>query len=341
MASRIFYGLQQVKVGNTVLSGVQSVGASSTTNVENFSRFGSIDATTILQDLDLEITIENALGSGWANVLGAMGFSGISTAIDTPVTVEIQYLTADGHSMVTTLSAILSSYSIQMGVDGPATESVTFQNAGNAVFTAGTDGTALGIPGGNVCNVITRPSFSGFVTSFSDNACDVSPTWSAAVTDSNVLSVSASMDIGTEKVNVLGQSLSFGKFVTFPIETSMEVEVHLDPSSGTSQDTDDTMGGFMSGSIDPSNTTSLLDRTYHTLIQLPSNYYGMSGARLTGVSRSGGDVGGGQVSITSSFSSVNDLFYLTTDPSASISQNVYPAASATTTAAPATTTPAP
>lgn len=324
--SRIFYGLQQVKVGSTVLNGVQSVGASSTTNVENFSRFGSIGATTILQDLDLEITIENALGSGWANVLTAAGISGVSTSIDTPVAVEIQYLTATGHTKVVTLSAILSSYSIQMGVDGPATESVTFQNAGTAVFTDGTDDTALGTPAGNICAVITRPNFSGFSTSYSDDACDPAPTWAAANNYSNVLSVSASMDIGTEKVNVLGQSLSFGKYVTFPIETSMEVELHLDPAAGTyADDADDTMGGFLSGSFTNPGDTSLIDRTYHTLIKLPSNYYYMTGARLTGVSRSGGDVGGGQVSITESFSSVNDLGYQTTDPSANIALDSFPA----------------
>jgi len=51
----------------------------------------------------------------------------------------------------------------------------------------------------------------------------------------------------------------------------------------------------------------------------------MSSARLTGVSRSGGDVGGGQVSITSSYSSVNDLFYKTTDPSADITGVAFPA----------------
>ena len=323
--SRIFYGLQQVKVGSTVLNGVQSVGASSTTNVENFSRFGSVGATTILQDLDLEITIENALGNGWTNVLGAMSFSGISTSIDTPVTVEIQYLTATGHTKVVTLSAILSSYSIQMGVDGPATESVTFQNAGTAVFTDGTDDVALGTPDGNVCGVITRPNFSGFKTAYSDDACEASPTWGNVNTYSNMLSVSASMDIGTEKVNVLGQSLSFGKFVTFPIETSMEVELHLDPSAGTSTDTDDTMGGFNSGYFANPTDTSLIDRTYQTLIQLPSNYYYMKGARLTGVSRSGGDVGGGQVSITESFSSVNDLNYQITDPGANIGTPTFPA----------------
>lgn len=322
--SRIFYGLQQVKVGSTVLNGVQSVGASSTTNVENFSRFGSVNATTILQDLDLEITIENALGSSWTNVLGAMNFTNISTAIDTPVTVEIQYLTATGHTKVVTLSAIISSYSIQMGVDGPATESVTFQNAGTAVFIDGTDGAALETPEGNICAVITRPKFSGFSTSYSDDACDAA-TWSAANNYSNVLSVSASMDIGTEKVNVLGQSLSFGKYVTFPIDTSMEVELHLDPSAGTVDDTNDTMGSFSSGSIDQNNTSSLVDRTYHTLIKLPYNYYFMTGARLTGVSRSGGDVGGGQVSITESYSSVNDLGYQTTDPSANIALNSFPA----------------
>jgi hypothetical protein len=136
------------------------------------------------------------------------------------------------------------------------------------------------------------------------------------------------MDIGTEKVNVLGQSLSFGKYVTFPIETSMEIESHLDPENGTygvGETSNDTMGSFMSGTIDAApNDNSLKDRVYHTLIKLPQNYYGMTGARLTGVSRSGGDVGGGQVSVSSSFSSVNDLFYVTTDPSTNIATNNFP-----------------
>jgi len=108
----------------------------------------------------------------------------------------------------------------------------------------------------------------------------------------------------------------------------METEVHLDPETGTygvGETSDDTMGGFMSGSIDTNNTSSLVDTTYRTLIKLPQNYYGMSSARLTGVSRSGGDVGGGQVSITSSYSSVNDLFYKTTDPSADITGVAFPA----------------
>jgi len=326
MSSRIFYALQQVTVGSTVLSGVQSVGASSTTNIENFSRFGSTGATTILQDLDLEITVENALGSGWANILTAASMSGASDA-GKSVTVKLEYQTSSGATKVVTLDAIISSYSMQMGVDGPATESVTFQNNGNAVFTNGTDGTALGTPAGGVCAVITRPSFSGFQGAYSDDHCEAAPTWTAYGA-SNLLSVSASMDIGTEKVNVLGQSLSFGKYVTFPIETSMEIEEHLDPENGTygpTQTSDDSMGGFMSGAIDASpNDKSLKDRVYHTLIKLPQNYYGMTGARLTGVSRSGGDVGGGQVSVSSSFSSVNDLFYVTTDPSTNIETNNFP-----------------
>ena len=106
MSSRIFYALQQVKVGNTVLSGVQSVGASSTTNIENFSRFGSTAAHTILQDLDLEITVENALGSGWANILTAAGM-GSAAGAGTNVTVEGEYLASVGVTKTITLDAII------------------------------------------------------------------------------------------------------------------------------------------------------------------------------------------------------------------------------------------
>lgn len=300
MATRMFYGLQQVTVGGNTLGGVQSVGVSSTTNIENFSKFGDVtDTATKLQDLDLEITIENALGSDWTNGLNAYGFSSINANAFGAVTVVIQYLTAASTTATLSLSAILSSYSVQMGLDGPATESLTFVNDGNAVFSTGA-GTALGT-GGTACKVITRPDFTSFTYTDTDYGSDCTAgTVGTTTTLSNVQSVSASMDISTEKVNILGQSLSFGKYVTFPIESSMEAEYHVDPSA------------TMPALVIPEKTTSgtsLKDIVYATTITLPGNTYSIGAARLTGASRSGGDVGGGAVTDNVSFSGLNDFSY--------------------------------
>ena len=305
---RIFYALQQVLIGDgaasetsTALKGVQSVGMSSTTNVESFSAFGSIEATTILQDLDLEITIENGLGSDWTNGLKAAGYSSFDSAFfDTKRTITLEYLTDSGSPNVTkliTLEAILTSYSVQMGLDGAATESITFQNAGTSVFTTGSDGDALSTQTNKkLCNVITRPSFTNFTYTGYDDCC--TDTTTAPGTYSKVQSFSANFDVGSEKVSALGQSMPFAKFATFPAEISAEVEYHLDPSGG--------IGTLNSGSI---TGTSLDDKCYDIEIAMPGNTYDMDKMRLSGASRSGGDVGGGNVTISESYTGFNTFTY--------------------------------
>jgi len=292
--SRIFYALQQVVVNGTALRGVQSVGTSSTTNIESFSAFGSTDAISKLQDLDLEITVENALGDGWTNGLNAFGFGGLNSTLDDSKTITIEYLTASGTTSTIELDAVLTGYSMQMGVDGPATESLTFQNAGTAVFTAGNAGSALSAGTGSLCKVITRPDFTSFsYTPYSDCCAGTAGTQD---TKPKVISCSTSWDAGNEKISILGRSLPFGKFATFPIETSMEVEYHLDPSSG--------IGDFNSGTV---TNNTLDDVCYDVSISLPSNTFTIAKARQTSVSRSGGDVGGGNVSISESYTGYNSF----------------------------------
>ena len=304
--SRIFYALQQVEIGDgagsetmTALKGVQSVGMSSTTNVESFSAFGSIEATTILQDMDLEVTIENGLGSDWTNALGAAGYSAFDSAFfDAPRTVRLTYKTDTSVTNTIELNAILTSYSVQMGTDGPATESITFQNAGTGAFVEGSPGTALPTQSAELCNVLSRPNFTSFKTTRYAECCVDSP--DAASAYSKLTSFSSNFDVGSEKISVLGRSMPLHKFATFPAEVSTEVEFHLDPSAG--------IGALNSGTI---SGTSLADECYDIEIKMPGNVYDMEKMRLAGTSRSGGDVGGGNVAISQSFTGFNTFAYAT------------------------------
>lgn len=325
---RIFYALQQVEIASdtsataasinyTTLKGVQSVGLSSTTNIESFSAFGSTEATSILQDLDLEITLENGLGDSWQNSLYGLGVNGSnvwdfsSFNFDTPRSVRLTYKVSDSEIQTITLDTILASYSIQMGTDGPATESVTFNNAGTAVF-AKTSAVAGALPSqtsAKLCDVITRPFFTALKTTKYDDCCSTST--NAPAEYSNVISFSAGFDLSNEKVSVLGQSLPIGKFSSFPSETSAEVETHVDPSGS--------IGNLNSGSV---TGNSLDDVCYDIAIQMPGNEFGMESMRWAGSSRSGGDVGGGNVTVSDSYTGYNTFKY------------TYDDGSTTTTAAP-------
>lgn len=307
---RIFYGLQNVSISpdddpaNLVdIRGVQSVGTSSTTNIETFSAFGSIAATSILQDMDLEITMEVGIGS-WTTALSRIGYDGFNSGFfDTTKVVRITY-DVGGTTKYVELDAILTSYSAQMGTDGPATESLTFQNAGNAGFGAAAAGTTP-LPESpsalDLCGVFTRPDLHEFHRKKRSDCCSTAgPVFQ---TVAKATSWSISMDASNEKVSVLGQSMPFGKFASFPVETSMEVEMHLDPSID--------MGGFNSGSI----TSSTLDDVCYdpTVILGPdavsatSKSWNLHRARQSGQSRSGGDVGGGNVTLSESYTGYNDL----------------------------------
>jgi hypothetical protein len=318
---RIFYALQQVEIASntsatpasinyTTLKGVQSVGLSSTTNIESFSAFGSTAATSILQDLDLEVTLENGLGDGWQNSLYGLGvvsdvwdFSTFN--FDTPRSVRLTYKVSDSEIQTITLNTILASYSVQMGTDGPATESVTFNNAGTAVF-ASTSAAAGSLPAqanAALCDVITRPNFTSFETTKYDDCCATST--NAPSDYSNVISFSAGFDLSNEKVSVLGQSLPIGKFSSFPSETSAEIETHVDPSGS--------IGSLNSGNI---TGNSLDDACYDIAIKMPGNEFGMDSMRWAGTSRSGGDVGGGNVTVSDSYTGYNTFVYTYDDGTA-------------------------
>ena len=304
--SRIFYKLQSVYIGGVEVKGVQSVGTSSTTNIESFASFGTFNVQTLLQDLDLEITLEAALMSSQNTLLGHLGYTGFSTSFfDTAQDVELVYQTGaspDAFASIK-LSAIISSYSAQMGTDGPVTESLTMVNSGSTAFASGTEDSITGPTAAQMCTVIDRPDFISFDRQYREDCCSTDDAATSLI--ANVVSWSMSMDASTEKVSVLGQSLPFGKFATFPVETSMEVEHHLSPASATG------IGGFNSGTIE---SNSLKDECFNPIVSVTGpKSWALSGARKASISRSGGDVGGGNVSISESFTGFNDLTHVNTN----------------------------
>jgi hypothetical protein len=306
--SRIFYKLQSVYIGGVEVKGVQSVGTSSTTNIESFASFGTFNVQTLLQDMDLEITLEAALMSSENSLLGHLGYTGFSTSFfDTAQNVELVYQTgADTDTFASIkLSAIISSYSAQMGTDGPVTESLTMVNSGSTAFTSGAEDSITGPTAAQMCTVIDRPDFTSFDRQYREDCCASDPAVTSPI--ANVVSWSMSMDASTEKVSVLGQSLPFGKFATFPVETSMEVEHHLSPAAVG-------IGGFNSGTVETvGGKSSLKDECYNPIVTVTGpKSWALSGARQASISRSGGDVGGGNVSVSESFTGFNDLTHVNT-----------------------------
>lgn len=115
-------------------------------------------------------------------------------------------------------------------------------------------------------------------------------------------SISTSVDLGREPIFELGRRLPYHRFANFPVEVTCAIEI-----IGTSGDMiSATEDGIYGGGSDACNSGSnLLDNTIKiatcdgTRINLRYNN------KLTSVSQTGGDAGGGNVAVTYNFSNFN------------------------------------
>ena len=104
--------------------------------------------------------------------------------------------------------------------------------------------------------------------------------------------ISVSADFGQENINELGRFGPYAKFTSFPIEVTSEFEViatsgDLKSVSGAAENLTD-------------RTITLLDDAGTVLTLGAKN-------KLSGVSYSGGDTGGGNATVTYSYSNYNSL----------------------------------
>jgi hypothetical protein len=119
-----------------------------------------------------------------------------------------------------------------------------------------------------------------------------------------VQSISVSVDLGREPIFELGRRLPYTRFATFPVEVTSAIEVigiSGDMISATEE------GIYDSGSTGCNSGSNLTNNTIKiatcdgTRINLKYNN------KLTSSSQSGGDAGGGNVSVTYNFSNFNAM----------------------------------
>ena len=322
--NRIFYAVQSVAVCKTgfppsggasanvaFLKGVQSVGITTNFTLEQAFELGQVEIYENSEDIaDVEVTIEKLIDGEKLIYLSAVGNDGKTNVVSASAKQCDVYLAiyADTNTstsgqtpekVVNCSGMYVSSISYTYPVDGTATESVTL--VGNDKFWSD-----------NIAGVITDPKTSygspATGTDGSDvpvsgiirrNNVDVAgSTLPAEVTtqgpaDSRHLqNISISADFGRENILELGRFGPYHKYATFPFEVTSEFEVIA------------TSGDLVSVS---GNAENLTDRTIvikdqaGTVIDLGTKN------KLTSVSYSGGDTGGGNATVSFSYSTFNDI----------------------------------
>ena len=321
---RIFYACQSVAIAKRgtdpvaadIVHGLQSVGMSSTFTLDQVFEMGQIEIYENIEEVaDIEVTLEKVI-DGYELIFNLATDGKCEDSLVTASKERSDVYLAifdDGLSHATGVprnvcmnsGLFVSSVSYNYSVDGSATESVTlvgndrFWNTAHGVLGSdptdlwGTDNISVNIDGTDtpLSGVVRRTdvdlSASTLPGELNANGGDDSG-------DNNlhVQSIAVSTDLGQENIQELGRFGPYTRYATFPIEVTCEFEVIA------------TSGDLISVS---GNAPNLVDRQIvikdnaGTVIDLGSKN------KLSSVSYSGGDTGGGNATVTYSYSNFNDL----------------------------------
>lgn len=305
--NRVFYACQSVNLANTLLKGVQSVGVNSTFNFEQVFQLGQVELYENIEGVpEVEFTIERALDGNTSmyTLLGggaATPGQSILNVGNASTTGILSIYPDDKQSDHTPVSQavkatglFVSNWSCNINLDGPSTESMSL--VGNHQDWTVTDN--AGNTTGSEANVIKRQSL------------DSSSTLPYGVT--RLQSITASVDFGREDLQELGNKYPYFKAPTFPTEVTSEftylakndniVIPNFNPES-TDADNDVTCKEAII--IKLNKITPDCEGTATSALAYTINLGGKN--RLTGAQYGGGDAGGGNATVTYSFSTYNEL----------------------------------
>jgi hypothetical protein len=327
---RIFYACQGVAIcprGTTtvtsshVVRGVQSVGMTSTFTLDQVFEMGQLEIYENVEEVaDVEVTIEKVI-DGYKLLFDLASDGACKTSlVDASKKRSDVYVAIfdDGQNAATGVpknvcmnsGMFISSVSYNYSVDGSATESITlvgndrFWNDYSAVVaaphTSFPDDLANNIFDGNdeaVSGVVRRASVdlasSAIPQVVLNNGGDDAV---GLGRNAHIQSISISTDFGQENIQELGRFGPYTRYATFPVEVTCDFEV-----IATSGDLINVSGN----APNLSNNDIRIQDTAGTILNLGDGSNGKN--KLTSVSYTGGDTGGGNATITYSFSNFNVL----------------------------------
>lgn len=313
--NRVFYACQSVALGGTIQHGVQSVGLNSSFSFEQVFELGQIEIYENIEGVpEVEATIERVL-DGQATLYELFGTQtetnpgeSLLAVGDGQKTLVLSVFEDNKDSNTgTVLTGVectgmyIGNYSISINLDGPSTESCSL--VGNDKNWATHSAGGVGTDDSPSIAVMKRQSLSTSYTSL-PNGTD------------KVQSISISVDFGREDLNELGNKYPYFRAATYPTEVTCEISYLFDETHGATDNDPEIVGDggtaveklkdvtedqpikIQLDEIDPVSGTA----TAAYQINLGSKN------RLTGVSLSGGDAGGGNSTVTYSYSTYNELY---------------------------------
>jgi len=314
--NRIFYACQAVGIGQENASagqlamahGVQSVGINTTFNLEQAFELGQISIYQNIEGIpDVEVTIEKVLdGYPLLYLLATTGAADDTLVNRTKMKCSVGLgIWPDDKTAVSGAPPVqiymsgmyLNSVSYSLPTDGNFTESVTL--VGNhKVWTGGliSSNDAAELKYAN-----DKPQYASGILrrQHYDETSSVIPSSIINSQSTHIQSINISTDLGREDILELGKKMPYYRAPNFPVEVTSEFEV----ISVSGDQVSVTENGFYNGSNTEEETIviKLLDGTEFNL---------GNKNRLSSVTYGGADAGGGNATMTFSFTTFNDLLLL-------------------------------
>ena len=345
--NRIYYAIQQVTLGpsaSTVpVHGLQSVGITTNFNLEQVFELGQLSLYQNIEGIpDIEVALNKVLdGYPLVYVLATEQGTAINSALvaESPTLAGRQNARVDmrlaifpdietsatGNSIaaVTCSGMYVSSVSYTFPVDGNFTEDVTLvgnDKVWGAVVTGefdDNDDVPAALEGVNRRQHLQMPlcrfptQIPGINTTTGINALIGGGSGHAV----HFQNVTVSTDLGRETINELGTFAPYHRYVNFPVEVTSEFEVLAIDGDQISA----TENGYFTGVQDdyrvatPQDTGcdnprfNLLDQTIYLETCEGTKIYLGTKNKLSSVNYTGGDTGGGNVTVTYSYTNFNDF----------------------------------
>ena len=333
-----------------IAHGLQSIGVTTNFNLEQIFELGQLSLYENYEEVpEIEVTFEKLLdghslvyhlGTTRATTPTLVGRSNARADVRMAVGLETnEYMATGVNSGVAELycsGMYISSVSYSLGTDGNFTESTTFVGNDKQWLTAADSGGLLvavadgalnsalstGVfgndaPAGPGNSILRRQSLvigSGGATYgstvFRTEVPNIIEGGSAgALTNSKYIiegsgpfiqSVSISCDLGRENIQQLGKKAPYYRYVAFPVDVTCDIEVTATAGDNVRASEE----GYLAGGRNLNDHSIQLVLTDSTVFQLGRKN------KLTSVSYGGGDAGGGNATITYSFTNSNDLVVL-------------------------------
>ena len=291
---RIFYASHAVKVAGVVVGGAQSVSVNTNFNLEQVFQLGRLAIyDNVSTDPDVEVTITKAL-DGLNLIYGlATGGGSIVTNANDQTTIILgvgddtnALIGGSNTSSITMTGCYITNLSYTIPVDGNMTEEVQFVGSHKQA-----GGAALAPPNDTPNTKILRRQHLSNST--------VLP---VAVSGANISNISISASLNREKMYTLGQFSPFHRFVNFPLEVTCSFDVIANEVDSIAIAEVHTR---CDGRVQPEEPISIV-----LCVEGGAASYTFDlGAKckMQSVNYSGGDTSGGNVTLTYTYITYNDL----------------------------------